>query len=435
MSMSVAEARAEIASLFTQASEIESKYADGVITNNEDEAEVKRLLTEIDGLETKLGALEATEQRRERVTKGLRDYQRPSERMRHPVAGDPDPDAGKSIGQMFVEHSEYQRYKSLGLLDSPNNTIAFSVPLVGAKAHLIDEAIIQRKALVYSGTGSAGTLIQPDRLPGVVPLDQRERTLLDIVARSTTDSDLIEYIRMATFTNNAVPVAEASVTTGTTGVKPESAVTMSKVQAPVKTIAHWMPVTNKMLADAPAIRGVIDQHLLIGLELEVEDQIISGDGTGENLTGILSAGIQSYGAASSANVADAILHARALVRVVGKTRPNAVVMHPYDWEAVRIMRENSATGTLGGYLLGPPSVAGPMTLWGMTVLEAEGISENTALVGDFLTGGMLFEREQAQIRVGLINDQFVRNMQTILAEVRVAWATFKPSAYCQVTGV
>lgn len=434
MSMTLAEARSEAAAQLRKAQEIEAKYPDGPITNNEDEAEVRRLLGEVDGLEAKIAALEETEQRRDRITKGLDRYQRPSERHRQPE-GDSDPDAGKSLGQLFVEHPEYQRVKGLGLLSSPNNIISFAVPLQGQKARLIDEAMYQRKALVYSGTGVGGPLITPDRQAGVIAADIRERTLLDVVSRTTTDSDTIEYVRINTFTNNAAPVAEATVTTGTTGLKPESALALEKLTAPIKIVAHWMPVTNKMLSDAPAIRGLIDQHLLIGLELELEDQIISGDGTGENLTGILSAGIQAYGAGSSANVADAILHARAMVRVVGKTIPNAVVMHPYDWEAVRIMRENSSTGTLGGYLIGPPTVAGPMTLWGMPVIEAEGITENTALVGDFRTGGMLFEREDAQIRVGVINDQFVRNMQTILAELRAGWATFRPNAFVQVTGV
>ena len=83
----------------------------------------------------------------------------------------------------------------------------------------------------------------------------------------------------------------------------------------------------------------------------------------------------------------------------------------------------------------PPTIAGPVTLWGMPVIEAEGIPENTALVGDFQVGASLLDREQAQIRVGVINDQFVRNMQTILAELRAGLVVWRPNAFCQVTGV
>jgi HK97 family phage major capsid protein len=101
------------------------------------------------------------------------------------------------------------------------------------------------------------------------------------------------------------------------------------------------------------------------------------------------------------------------------------------------MRESAVTGNVnpGGYLYGPPSVAGPMTLWGRPVVEAVGMTLNTMLVADFQLGCMLFDREQAAIRVGTINDQMIRNMQTILAELRAAFVVFRPTAFAQVTGV
>ena len=76
-----------------------------------------------------------------------------------------------------------------------------------------------------------------------------------------------------------------------------------------------------------------------------------------------------------------------------------------------------------------------VTVFGMPVVESEAMTENTALVGDFAMGATLFDREQSAIRVGLIDDQFVRNMQTILAELRAAFVVWRPSAFCQVTGV
>jgi hypothetical protein len=63
------------------------------------------------------------------------------------------------------------------------------------------------------------------------------------------------------------------------------------------------------------------------------------------------------------------------------------------------------------------------------------MTQNTALCADFQIACMLFDREQGNIRVGTINDQFVRNMQTILAEMRAAFVVFRPTAICQITGV
>ena len=64
-----------------------------------------------------------------------------------------------------------------------------------------------------------------------------------------------------------------------------------------------------------------------------------------------------------------------------------------------------------------------------------GMTQNTALVGDFQLGCMLFDREDAAIRVGTIDDQFVRNMQTILAELRAAFVVWRTSAFVAVSGV
>jgi HK97 family phage major capsid protein len=121
--------------------------------------------------------------------------------------------------------------------------------------------------------------------------------------------------------------------------------------------------------------------------------------------------------------------------VTGKGRPSAAVLNPNDWEAIRLSRENAATGTLGGYLMGPPSQVGAVTLWGMPVVEAEALTENTGLVGDFGMGCSLFDREQAAIRVGTIDDQFVRNMQTILAELRAAFVVYRPAMFTKITGI
>jgi HK97 family phage major capsid protein len=68
-------------------------------------------------------------------------------------------------------------------------------------------------------------------------------------------------------------------------------------------------------------------------------------------------------------------------------------------------------------------------------VQSIGLTENTLLVADWQRAVMLFDREQAAIRVGTINDQFTRNMQTILAELRAAFVCFRPTAIARVTGV
>jgi HK97 family phage major capsid protein len=243
------------------------------------------------------------------------------------------------------------------------------------------------KALVYSASGQGGNLITNDRLPGFREILQRQLTILDLIPTSQTTSNTIEYVREKTFTNNAAEVAEATATTGTTGTKPESVLNFELATSPVQTIAHWIPVTNQMLADAPQIRGIIDNRLIYGLNQRLETEILGGNGTPPNLLGILNTPlIQTLGLAAGATyggqatVVDAAFAAMVQIQVTGLANPNGFVFNPVDWAAVRLMRESAVTGNVnpGGYLYGPPSVAGPMTLWGRPVVEAVGMTLNTS---------------------------------------------------------
>jgi len=189
-----------------------------------------------------------------------------------------------------------------------------------------------------------------------------------------------------------------------------------------------------MLDDAPAIRGLINGRLLMGLNLTLETQVITGDGTGENFTGILATAGICIQASGTDGILDRMFKGRTQVRVTGRGNPNVFLIHPNDWSAIRLARENVATGTLGNYLMGPPSQVGPTTVWGVPVIESDVETENTILVGDFAMGCSLFDREQAAIRVGTINDQFTRNMQTILSELRAAFVVWRPAMFCRITG-
>lgn len=432
MSMTIPEAHAEIRSLYEKAAAIENKYPDGLTqdANAEDYTEAKRLLGEIDGLEAKLSGLEDAASRKARILDNQKRLGQPSQRHEQPAAGGTPNEAVEMFGAQFVKSDDYKRVVESGVLHNPSSRVEFGVQLKGS---VLD--YLSRKTLVGSGSGSGGPLIIPDYRPGFIDILQHQTTVLDLIPIAQTTSNLISYVKELTYTNNAGMVAEATATTGTTGLKPESGMTFQTLTTPVQTVAHWMPVTNQMLADAPAIEGVIRARLFLGLNLKLESEIISGNGTPPELQGILGSGIQTLGLGTD-STADAIYKAMNAVMVTGLANPNGVVIHPNDWQAIRLSRESTGTtGLLGSYLMGPPSMVGAQTLWGRAVALALGIPENTALVGDFGIGCMLFDREQSAIRVGTINDQFVRNMQTLLAELRAAFVVFRSTAFCQVTGV
>lgn len=438
--MSLSECMAESRSRYQKAAEIEARHPNGVTPDaGDDFKESKRLLSEIDLIETRTQELEEAGNRTQRILDNVKRLGKPAQGHQQPSG---DGDEAKSVitmfGQQFADAADYKALRDAGAFNNPRAKTPLHVQLKGSLL-----AYLSRKALIYSASGQGGNLIQSDRQGGFVDILQRQLTLLDLIPSTRTTSNLIEWVKEKTFTNNAATVAEATATTGTSGLKPESVLNFELATSPVQTIAHWIPITNAMLADAPQVRGIIDSRLIYGLNQELEDQILSGDGNSPNLGGILASGLQTLGLAAGstyggqANVVDAAYAAMLQVQVTGLARPNAFVFNPIDWAAVRLMRESAVTGNVnpGGYLYGPPSVQGPMTLWGRPVVESIGMTQNTMLTGDFQLGCMLFDREDSAIRVGTIDDQFVRNMQTILAEMRAAFAVFRATAFARVTGV
>jgi HK97 family phage major capsid protein len=439
MSMTVAETRNEIKRLYEHAASIENRYPDGLTAdaNHDDFEEVKKTLTQLDALEDQLSKVEDAETRKARILDNQKHFSKPASGHVQPKAQELPAGAIRSFSEQFIESDEYKAHHDSGIWHNPDLRADVSVKVDGSML-----AYLARKTLVYSGSGVGGPTIVNDRLPGVTEILTRELSFLDLIPTGRTTSNTVEYVEETTFTNNAAEVAEASVTTGTTGTKAESALAYTTRTSAVSTIAHWVPVTNAMLQDSSQIESVIRNRLLLGLNLRLETQLIGGDGNSPNLRGILNTtNVQTIGSTAgtsiggAATVIDAAYAAMNQVMVTGLASPNGFVFHPNDFAAVRLARENAATGTLGGYLYGSPATAGPATLWGRPVVLSIGMTENTLLTGDFAMGCMLFDREQAAIRVGTINDQFVRNMQTILAEMRAAFVVFRPTAFCRVTGV
>lgn len=350
---------------------------------------------------------------------------------------------GRTFGQLFTESAEFT-----GFLNTHARNGLIPTAAKGLNSGTWQSGFGIRNDLVTGASGtSAGALVVDDRRPGITDLVPfREPTIMDLITVGSTTSDTVEYVRVTSKTNNAAPVAEATTADlptqdGSTGpliqaagggYKPESAMALEVVSTTVKTLAHWIPVTKRAASDASQIMTLIDNFLMEGLAEEAEDQVIGGDGTGENFTGILNSGPLTVGSAGTD--LDAIVDAIREVRVTGKRRPTAMVIHPNDWYSTGFLLAKDGNQN---YMVGNPraSVDELQTLWGLQVVVSEAVAENTALVGDFRQA-VLWEREGVQVTMTDSHaDFFVRNLLAVLAEMRAAFGVFDPQAFCTVTAV
>ena len=348
------------------------------------------------------------------------------------VSGLPMDTQGKTLGQLFTESGVYKdflgQYAPGGVIKETTKGIQ-SMPFESFGG----------KALLTGGSAtSAGAAVRNDLYAPITDLvGERELSVVDLVTQAQTDSDAVDFVRVTGKTNNASPVVEASAASGTWGAKPESEIALEVITANVKTIATWIPITKRAASDAPQVRSLVDTFLRYAIREELEDQILTGAGTGENFTGVLNtSGINSVGSAGTD--IDAIVDGIAAVRA-DRRRPNAVVFHPNDWYSTNFLLAKTGDGTnsAANYLIGDPraSVDQLNQLWGLQVVVTEAMTENTALLGEWRQA-ILWEREGITLTVSDSHDTFfTRNLLAILCEGRWAFGVRDPEAFAKVTAL
>lgn len=272
-------------------------------------------------------------------------------------------------------------------------------------------------SLTTDAPGSVGTLVQPQRVQGT-ELPQRRMTIRALLGQGNTSSNSIEYDREKLFTNNAAPVAEGAA-------KPQSEIQYEEVTKPVRTIAHWMRASVQILADAPGLRSIIDNRLRYGLAYAEEVQLLNGDGTGQNLEGLVTAAT-AYSAPGGL-VADQLIDTIRLgmLQVALAEYPaNGVVLHPIDWAYIEMLKDAN-----DNYLIGNPQGTINPTLWGIPVIATQAMTVDKFLVGAFDLAAQIFDRQDATVEVSTEDqDNFVKNKVTIRAEQRLALAIYRPEA-------
>ncbi|WIW88969.1 phage major capsid protein [Sphingobium sp. V4] len=270
-----------------------------------------------------------------------------------------------------------------------------------------------------TGAGGLGDAVNQTRLPGIIAPPDRRMTVRDLITPGRMDGNTLEYVKETGFTNNAAPVAEGAA-------KPQSDITFDLVSTTAKVIAHYAKASRQIMDDVSQLESYINGRLNYGLAYREELQILNGDGTGQNLLGIIpqataySAPVTIAGATSIDNVRLAMLQA-----ALAEYPASGTVMHPIDWTVIELTKDAA-----GGYIFANPAqLTGPV-LWGNPVVATQAIAQDKFLTGAFKLGAQYFDRWLARIEIATENeDDFIKNMITILNEERGALAVYRPEAF------
>lgn len=265
-----------------------------------------------------------------------------------------------------------------------------------------------------------------ERRPGIVEGAFRLFTIEDLLTAIPTSSNAIDWVKENVFTNAAAETAEGAA-------KPQSSITFSAGTMPVSTVAHWIKITRQLAMDNAALAAYINRRMVYGVNLRVENQLVSGNGTAPNLSGFTNSGNFTAHGYTTASLTALGLSATNRFDLIGKMvgdcaladyPADAIVLNTADWWTMRLTKDSQ-----GRYLLGDPGVSAAPTLFGLPVVASNAMTTDSVLVGSLAQAATLHNREGVVVDMSDSDENnFQLNLITLRAERRLALTVEKPAA-------
>lgn len=284
---------------------------------------------------------------------------------------------------------------------------------------------------VESGAVFADWLTDVDKT--FVREHQESPVIADLLGTGTISGAAIAYFVEGPFEGDFATVAEA-------GQKPQFHVgDPVKQKDSLTKIAGWFDVSDEMDEDLPFYVSEINNRGLRQLAKAEQSQLLSGDGTGSNLTGLMNrSGVQTLTSAAGHQAwIDSVLTAIMRTQTVSGETADAIVIHPDDYLALRLLKDGNGQYIAGGPFQGQygnGSVVLTQNLWNTKTVVSTAVTKGTALVGAFKAAGSVYRK--GGVRVEATNSdqgKFTQNLRTVRIEERLLLAVRVPSALVKVT--
>lgn len=265
---------------------------------------------------------------------------------------------------------------------------------------------------------SAGGLITPQRDNEIVRLPRMQPRVRSLLNQGRTTSNLVQYARQTARTNNAGVVGEGAL-------KPESNYTWALADAPVRTIAHWVPISRQALDDAAQLQTELDSELRYGLDRAEDEELLNGDGSEEHVEGLVTAATNFAAAFAVENATNIDTLRLAILQAELADYPvDGMVLNPTDWARIELTKDTTGQYVFANVL----QLAGP-TLWGRPVVSTSAMDVDEFLVGAFQAAATIYDRMDTEVAISSEDrDNFVKNMLTARAEKRLALAIKRAAA-------
>lgn len=282
-------------------------------------------------------------------------------------------------------------------------------------------------------TTTGGGLILPEYDFNFVRGVRRRLTIADWLGKGTLTSNAITY-----FVEKAT-IEGAFTTVGEGAAKPQIHFpNYDPVTESLKKIAGFIKISDEMREDAAFLVSEIEGRLIYQLQLFEEDQLLSGDGLGTNVLGLLNrSGLQTEASAAKADNLDAVFRALTKVQTGAQLDADGIAINPLDYQTFRLLKDGNGQYYGGGPFSGQYGNDGILQdppLWAKRTIVTPAIPLGTVLVGAGEQASTVYRK--GGIRVEATNTEgndFTQNKITVRAEERLTLAVRRPAAFVKVT--
>jgi HK97 family phage major capsid protein len=367
--------------------EILTKMGEGTKITDELKAQIDKLLTDFgakfDGVKAQLGDVE---------------QKMVAAQERH------EPEV-KSWGQQVVESTDVKAALEQG---------SRFVGTMRAEVKTVDSA------------ATGGLMPRPFHDAEIVSLLRERRVVRDLLTSIKVSTSSVDYATQTTRTNNAAPVAEAAA-------KPYSDYAWGSATAVVRVLAHLAKITRQAMDDVPRLMGEIDSEMRYGLGFVEERQILFGNGTGQNLNGIMpqatAFALPSGFVRRNGTTKLDVLRIAMLQNSVALLPADGIVLNDVDWADIELTKTSD-----GAYLFANPQGTVSPRLWSLPIVTTPAMTADNFLVGNFTMGATIYDRMAVEVLISTENvDDFEKNMATMRCEERIALAVKRALAFTKGT--
>lgn len=275
----------------------------------------------------------------------------------------------------------------------------------------------------------AGNISLPTIQPDVNGLIRTQLTVASLLSQGTLDGDSLRYFEEQPGEGGAATVAPGAT-------KPHVNYNFSQVREDLSKIAVLTDILDEMVQDYAFLVSEINTRLTYDLMLEEENQLLNGNGTAPNLSGLLNRdGVLTVDATAD-DLAAKIFSATMQINAASQRTADGVVLNPADYEALRLLTDGNGQFIAGGPFQGQYGVGGTALnppLWGLNTVVTPAVEAGSLVVGSFRSA-TLYRKGGVQVAMSTEhNDNFATNKRTLRAEERIALKVPRPSAFAKIT--